>query len=59
MHLREVVSNAARNLEVVRRAEKFFDCTRLINCCFNAYACSAWIIVPPCGYRRGVSFGFA
>ena len=36
MHLREVVSKAARNLGIVRRVGKLFDCPRVLNGCSNA-----------------------
>ena len=39
-HLREVVSKAARNLGVVRRAGKLFDCPSALKSCFNAYVLS-------------------
>ena len=32
------MSKAVRNLEVVRRAGKLFDCPRVLKSCFNAYA---------------------
>ena len=41
MHLREVVSKAARNLGVVRLAGKWFDCLRVLKGCFNAYILSS------------------
>ena len=42
MHAREVVSKAAmcRNLGVVRRAGKLFDCPRVLKSCFNEYVLS-------------------
>ena len=36
-HLPEVVSKAARPLDVVRRAGKLFDCPQVLKSCFNAY----------------------
>ena len=39
-HLREVVSKAARSLGVVPRLGKLFDCSRVLNNCFNAYILS-------------------
>ena len=41
MFFREVVSQAARNLGVVRRAGKLFDCLRVLKSCFNAYVLSS------------------
>ena len=38
IHLRKVVSKAARNLGVMRQAIKLFDCSRVLMGCFNAYA---------------------
>ena len=37
MHLREVVSKAARSLGIVRRAGKLFNCPRGLKSYFNAY----------------------
>ena len=37
IHLREVVSKAAKSLGVMSRAEKVFDCPRILKSCFNAY----------------------
>ena len=37
MHVRGVVSKAARSLGVVRRAESLFDCPRVLKSCFTAY----------------------
>ena len=45
MHLRQVVSKAARNLGVVRRAGKLFDCPLVLQSCFNAYVLSSLIEV--------------
>ena len=41
MHLREVVSTAVRNIGVVRRVRKLFDCPRVPKGCFNAYVLSS------------------
>ena len=40
-HLREVVSKAARSLDVVRRVGKLLDCPRVLKICFNAYVLSS------------------
>ena len=40
-HLREVTHMAARNLRVVCRVGKSFDCPLVIEGCFNAYALSS------------------
>ena len=59
MHLREVVSKAARNLEVGRRAGKLIDCPRELKDCFNAYVVQfgvLWLRVDVVG---GVLFEFA
>ena len=40
-HLREVVSKAARSQGVVHRAEKLFDCLRVLKSCVNAHALSS------------------
>ena len=40
IHLREVVSKAARSLGVIRRAGKFYHCPRVFKSCFNAYVLS-------------------
>ena len=40
-HLQEVVSKAARNLWMVRRAEKVIECPRMLKGCFNAYVLSS------------------
>ena len=37
IYLRDVLSKAASNLEVVRREGKLFDCSRVLKGCFNAY----------------------
>ena len=36
-HLRKVVSKAARNLSIVRRAGKLLDCPRVLKSCFNVH----------------------
>ena len=36
-HLREVVSKAARRLDVVLRGGKLFGCSRVLKSCFNEY----------------------
>ena len=36
-HMQEVVSNAAKNLRVVCRVGKLFDCLRVLKGCCNAY----------------------
>ena len=38
IHLREVVSKAAISFGIVIRAEKLFECSHVLNTCFNAYA---------------------
>ena len=53
-HLREVVSKAAKSLSIVRWAGKFFDCSRVLKSCFNAYVLSnlqhcAPVWMPPAG----------
>ena len=40
-YLSEAVSKAARNLCVVRRAGKLFDCKRVVKSYFNAYVSSS------------------
>ena len=40
-HFRKIVSKAASNLEVVRRAGKLFDCPRVLKRYFNAYVLSS------------------
>ena len=40
MHLRQVVSKAANNLGIVRRAGMIFDCPRMLKGSFNVYALS-------------------
>ena len=49
MHFREVVSKTARNLGVVCRAGKLFDCPRVLKGCFNAYVLSTWEYCAPVG----------
>ena len=39
-HLLEVISKAARNRGVVRRAGKLFDYPHVLNRCFNVYVLS-------------------
>ena len=39
-YLREIVSKAARNLGVMRRAGKLFDCLCVLKSCFNGYVLS-------------------
>ena len=41
MHLREVVSKAARYTGLIRRAGRLFDCPRMLKGCFNAYVWSS------------------
>ena len=36
-HLREVVSKAARSLEIVRRVGKLSDCPRVLKSCFSHF----------------------
>ena len=36
-HLREVMSNAAKSLSVVRRAGSLYGCPSVLKSCFNAY----------------------
>ena len=36
-HLREALSNTTSSLGFVRRAEKLFDCPRVLKGCFHAY----------------------
>ena len=43
----EVVSNTAKNLEVVRRASKLFDCPRVLKRCFNACILSTVVYCAP------------
>ena len=52
MHLREVVSKAARNLGVVAEQESYlivYVCSRAVS---MHMVCPVWSIAPPCGYRR-------
>ena len=37
IHLRDLVSKAARSLCTMRRAEKLFNCSRVLKSCFIAY----------------------
>ena len=46
-HLWKDVSKAARNLGIVRRAGKLFDCPRVLKGCFYTYASSNWEYCAP------------
>ena len=46
--LREVETNAARSLGVVRCAGKLFDCPRELKSCFNVHVLSSLEYCAPC-----------
>ena len=54
--LREVMSKAPRNQEVVRRAGKLFDCPRVIKGCFNTYILSNMEYCAPVSKSSGESY---
>ena len=51
-HFREVASKAARNLEVVCRAQKLIDRPRVLKGYFSAYVLSSREYCAPCRCRR-------